>query len=154
MRQYRWKMDSFAKGIDPNEAIAELSRIENVYGAITPDNILTASEDFTALFHALFQWDDGQAAKQYRLQQARNIVNNIDIVVIGDGQPRQISVFEVVNVGDGRRYKHIESMDSNDVEFVKSGVKKTIQQLKIKLSLYQKFDETINHLDSALNTLG
>ena len=32
--------------------------------------------------HALFEWDDTEAAKKYRLHQARNIINSIEIKII------------------------------------------------------------------------
>jgi hypothetical protein len=32
--------------------------------------------------HALFEWDDTEASKQYRLSQARNIINSIEIKII------------------------------------------------------------------------
>ena len=77
--KYEWRIGSFAKDIDPDLAVAELERIENVYGALTPENILEASKTEGAYLHKLFTWDDQKAANLYRLQQARQILNNIEI---------------------------------------------------------------------------
>lgn len=153
MNKYSWRIKSLAKGIDPDLAIAEIERIESVYGGLTPENVLEASRDESALLHPLFQWDDNVAATQYRLQQARTIINNVEIKVISDGEERSIPVYEVVNVGEGRVYKSIQNMDKEDVEYVKQSVKREISYLKNKLSTYNSFEATIKHLDSALETL-
>lgn len=153
MTKYEWKLKSLAKGIDPNEAIKEIERIENVFGSLTPENVLKASEPGDAILHSLFQWDDSVAAEQYRLQQARTILNNIEVVILSDGQAKHIAAYEVVNLGEGRVYKSIQNMDSKDIEYVKSQVRREIKYLKNKLSAYQEMEQTIKHLDNALETL-
>lgn len=153
MNKYQWKMASLAKGIDADAAIAEIERIESIFGSLTAENVLTASQSPDSLLHSLFQWDDTKAAHNYRLQQARTILNNIEINIISDGESKVMSVFEIVNLGEGRVYKSIQNMNPNDVEYVKQLVKREINYLKIKLSTYNKFEETIKHLDDAVNTL-
>lgn len=153
MNKYQWKIASLAKGIDPTAAIQEIERIENLYGSLTPENVLDASRDESALLHCLFQWDDSKAAHQFRLQQARNIINNIEVKVISDGQERNIPVFEVVNLGEGRVYKSIQTMDKDDIAYVKESVKREINYLKNKLSTYNSFEVTIKKLNDAIETL-
>lgn len=153
MNKYSWRIKSLAKGIDADLAIAEIERIESVFGSLTPENVLEASRDESALLHSLFQWDDSLAAKQYRLQQARTIINNVEIKVISDGEERSIPVYEVVNIGEGRVYKSIQNMDKDDVEYVKQSVKREISYLKTKLSTYNSFEATIKHLNNALESL-
>jgi len=153
MNKYEWKLKSLAKGIDPDLAIKEIERIENVFGGLTPENILSASKEEDALFHCLFQWDDEVAAENYRLQQARSIINNIEVKVISDGEPRNIPVYEIVNIGEGRVYKAVTDMSSNEIEFVRSSVKREISYLKNKLSNYNEFAKSVKHLDDALKEL-
>jgi len=153
MNVYEWKLKSLAKGIDPEIAIKEIERIENVYGALNAENILEASRSRRSVLHSLFQWDDGIAATNYRLQQARTILNNIEVRIISNGEERTISVFEVVNIGDERCYKSIQTMDSNDIDFIKARTKREILYLRNKLTAYQAMEETILHLDKAIGTL-
>lgn len=153
MKKYEWKLKSFAKGIDPDLAVKELERIESIYGALTPENILNESQKEDAVLHPLFEWADDQAASKYRLQQARQILNNVVITVIHDGQPRQIAVYEVVNLGEDRSYKNIESMSPNDVEYVKKATIRELNSLKAKLSVYKDFEKTIRHIDDALESI-
>lgn len=153
MTKYEWKMASLAKGIDPNDAIKEIDRIENIFGSITPENVLKASHDKNSVLHPIFQWDDTKAAHSFRLQQARNLINNIDVRIISDGHERRVSVFEVVSTVEGRCYKSIQNMDSNDINYVKQQVRREISYLHKKLSAYKDMDATIKYLNDALNTL-
>lgn len=147
MKKYEWKIDGFAKGIDANVAARELKRIEKEYGCLTPEIILEASKPAKALFHSLFIWDDAQAARLYRLTQARKILNNIQIIIISDGESRVIPVYEVIQSQDSRVYKHIQSFTPEDVEQVKARTIMELNILKKKLSVYKEFYEVVNVLE-------
>lgn len=151
--KYSWIRSGFAKGIEPDEAIRELERIEANYGALTPENILDASKSEDALFHSLFTWDDNQAAHNYRLQEARVILNNIEIKVVSDGSEKRIPVFEVIKNADGRAYKHIESFTKEDILQVKSESVKAFNYWKNKLSIYKEFDQAIIKIDEVISEL-
>lgn len=50
---------------------------------LSPTNFLEAARPETAPLHDLFEWDDTQAANEYRLEQARRILRSIEVVVVG-----------------------------------------------------------------------
>lgn len=52
----------------------ELRRIQKKHGALTPPVIVEESRPENAVLHHRFTWDDNEAAHQYRLWQARQIV--------------------------------------------------------------------------------
>jgi hypothetical protein len=153
-KNYAWKIPGFAKNIDIDLAIQEMERIETLYGSLTPQNILDASRPKNALFHTLFQWDDTVAAEHYRLQQARTILNNIEITVVSDGQPKQISVYEVIKqpstIG---AYKSINSMTIDDIDFIRMRTLKELNILKDKLSVYKEFNKVSSSLNQAIQDL-
>lgn len=151
--KYIWKLGSLAKEIDPNEAVTELERIENIYGAITPENILEASKSKRSLLHRLFNWNDESAANQYRLQQARTIINNIEIVIISDGQPRQMPVFEIITKDDKRIYKSIEEFTIDDAEQVRRQAIREINIWKNKLEYFSQFAKATKKLNEAVTLL-
>jgi hypothetical protein len=153
MNNYKWNIKSFAKNIDPNIAVQELTRIENIYGSLTPENILNASVSEDALFHPLFEWDDSEAARHYRLQQARVIINNIQVVTISNGEERFISNYEIITVEEGRAYKAIDSMSSDDIEQVKHRIIRDLNALKNKLSIYKQFEKLLIKLDEAIEII-
>lgn len=148
------KIPSFAKNIDIDLAIQEMERIETLYGSLTPQNILDASRPKNALFHTLFQWDDTQAAEQYRLQQARTILNNIEVTVISDGQPKQLAVYEVIKQPSSTQvYKSINTMSVNDIDFIRMRTIKELNILKDKLSIYKEFSKVTSSLNQAIQDL-
>lgn len=150
---YAWKLAGLAKGIDINDAVQELERIESLYGSLTPEIVLDASRAKNALFHTLFEWNDDVAAEHYRLQQARTILNNIEIKVISHGQVRQVGVYEVVKQPVGQQYKNIQSFTPDDIDFIKARTKRELTILKDKLSFYKELSNTTVFLASAIDTL-
>ena len=52
---------------------AELDRL-TVNGVLHADTVLDAAREESSPLHPCFTWDDGAAAQQYRLIQARNII--------------------------------------------------------------------------------
>ena len=154
MKKYEWKMKSFAKKVDPDEAIQEIQKVENLFGKITPENVLKIASDKDSVLHSMFEWDDSKAARHYRLQQARLLINNVEIVIVSDGEERSLPVYEIVRVDEGQRYKHIESLTYDEVAQVRENTIKGLSSLKFKLSVYKQFDKVVRHLDLALEELG
>ena len=160
-KQYEWKMASFAKKIDPDEAMNEIQRIESLYGKITAETVLKAAKDKDCILHKLFEWDDSKAAEKYRMAQARTLINNIEVKIISDGEERHIPVYEVVNIRPeddsdeqpGRQYKHINTLTYDEVGQVKEATVRALNNLKFKLSVYRQFDKVVNHLESAIEEL-
>lgn len=150
-KKYQWKLKGLARGIDPDLAVQELERIEENYGELTDEIILNASEPEDAVLHPLFLWDNDEAAKRYRLSQARNILNNVQLVIVSDGEPRNISVYEVVKKGGV--YKHIENFTAQDVIMIRERALKELNALKYKLALYDGFAPVIRSLDEAVQNL-
>lgn len=153
LKDYAWKLTGLAKGIDINDAVKELQRIESLYGSLTPENVLNASRSKKAVFHKLFEWDDTVAAEHHRLQQARTILNNIEVKIISNGQPKQIAVYEVVSSPVGNQYKNIDSFTSTDIDFIKQRTRKELGILKDKLSVYKELSQTTVLIESAIDSL-
>jgi hypothetical protein len=58
----------------------ELRRIQKKHGALTPLVIVEESRPENAVLHERFTWDDSEAARQYRLWQARQIVQVVSFL--------------------------------------------------------------------------
>jgi hypothetical protein len=146
---YTWKMPGLAKKVDPGEAANELHRLQDIYGRLTPEIIVKESENKDALLHNIFEWDNSKAAYNYRIQQARILLNNIKVTIISDGEPKEIDVYEVTSISE--RYKSIDTFTDEDVEYVKAGILKSLKQLKDKLKTYKEFDKVVFYIDQAIN---
>lgn len=152
-KTYEWLIPSFARHVNVNDAAEELERVENVYGSLTPEHIVDAAKNKKSVLHCLFEWNNSEAAKQYRLQQARNIINNIHVTIISDGEPISISYYEIIKTDEGRVYKSIDIMTFNEEEQVIEQTLKSLEQLKEKLVRFKKFHNIIVKLDEVKELL-
>jgi hypothetical protein len=148
---YNWKMKGLAKGVNPLVAAEELRRLQSVYGVITPEIIVNESKKSNSPLHSIFEWDNSKAAHNYRIQQARILLNNIQITVLCDGENKEISVYEVTSFKDG--YKSIDTFSSEDIDYVKAGILQQLNFLKGKLKLYKEFDKVLYHINKAIEVI-
>lgn len=146
-------MASFAKNIDPEVAIMEIEKIENLYGKITAETVLRHAENKDCILHKLFEWDDSKAAEKFRLSQARTLINNIEVRIVSDGESISIPVYEVVRCDDGSKYKNVEVLTWDEIEYIKDLTMKSINNLRMKLSAYKQFDKVVKLLDAAVSEL-
>jgi hypothetical protein len=149
-KEYQWRIESLAKGVDPTIAVKEITKIEKSAGAITPETVLDAAKNKRSPLHALFTWDNSEAAHQFRLQQARTLLNNIQVTIIHDGNPKVISVYEVITNNDSRSYKHIESFTPDDIHQVKMRTIAELNTLKTKLGIYNEFHHVVKVLEETV----
>ena len=146
---YKFKLKSLFKGIDPDKAVQEIERIEAVYGTISPEVIVNEAAKVDNPLHQYFQWDDEKAANNYRLQQARVLINNIEVEIIsGGGEKTYMAAYEI---GAAKSYKNIVNFDKDDIEFVKQNTKTEIMYLQNKLKRYQQFNKIIEILSTAVS---
>ncbi len=151
MSEFNWIMKGLAKGIKPEDAANELARIQNVYGKITPEVIVKEAGDITSPLHNYFEWDDEKAGHRWRVQQARILLNNIQVKVVSDGEERQISVFEVTSSSEG--YKSIDTFTREDVEYVKADIRSRLKALNEKMKSYNQFDRVREHVTAAIEAI-
>lgn len=149
----RWKMPALFKGISPIDAYNEIERIKTRHsGEITAKILLSESRNHKCVFHSYFNWNDEDAAEKFRLRQARDLLQNIQLHIIADGQPKTIRVFEVTKTdGNGKGvYKNIETLTPNDIEYIAVQALRALQTYRDKLSIYRQFESVIKHLDDAI----
>lgn len=105
MAAYQWKRGSFVTG--DAQAAGEVCSMLERRGELTPQSLVEESRPDDAPLHSMFEWDDAQAAEMYRQQQARQIINSIEVVAIGDSKP--VKAFVSLRVGGmERRYESTE----------------------------------------------
>lgn len=74
MDRVAWKIDGIFKA-DAQKVYEEIGE-----QAITPEEILTKASDEKSELHKCFEWDDTEAARKYRLSQARSIIINLVVM--------------------------------------------------------------------------
>ena len=74
-------------------------------GKIKPSTVVDEAKDKKSVLHSYFTWDNTEAAKKYRIQQARELINHLIEVVVVEGKPQtQRSFFNVTNGGGQKVY--------------------------------------------------
>ena len=145
---FNWRMKGLAKGVSPSIAAEEIKRLQELHGAVTPEILVEEARKRRSPLHPIFEWDDTKAAYNYRLQQARTLLNNIQVTIISDGEPRKIDCYEVTTRNEG--YKSIDTFTPNDVEFVRDSCMKNLSYWKEKLRTYKEFDKVRELLEQAI----
>lgn len=151
MEGYKWKLEGLGKGVDVALVVEELTRLQKVNRILTPEVVVRAAEDNNSILHKLFEWDDNKAAYNWRLQQARTILNNIEVTIITDGEPREIAVFEVTTRSEG--YKSVDTFTNEDVDFVRASILRQLNTMKSKLKTYKEFEKVLFYIDKAIEVV-
>lgn len=103
MHNYKFINPGLWKGVKADDAAAELNRIREKYGLLSPEMVVEESRDKDALLHKCFQWDDSIAAELWRKEQARALIINIRCVVVNEKQETTVRAF--VNVSTASEFR-------------------------------------------------
>lgn len=100
--------------------IEELESLEDGQGIVLPERVVEFARNPETALHSKFTWDDTEAARQYRLWQARQIIRvTVRMVQLPERlEPTQVRAY--VSLPDDRKcgggYRSITKvMDSDDL---------------------------------------
>jgi hypothetical protein len=79
--------EQIINGVPVSRIITVVERIERKHGQCHPALLVHAAKSPRSPIHGLFEWDDTEAARQWRVHQARRVLNTITIVVEGVEAP-------------------------------------------------------------------
>lgn len=87
---------------------SELERIYARDGLLDPVVIVGEAEDEASPLHAYFMWDDTEAARRFRLMQARGLIRSVRIrVETAPEVTRRVRAYVSVPRDDGRSYESL-----------------------------------------------
>lgn len=69
-------------------------------GLLLIDDVLSAAEDAECVLHKHFEWDDTEAANQYRREQARGMIQKCSITI---AQSPDVSIRAFVSLSDDQK---------------------------------------------------
>ena len=99
--EYKWKEGARSSRLDAQKCGAVLERLRQKNGGtITADIVLREARKKRSPLHGGFEWDDTEAARQYRLEQARGLIRSITVQVIGGGESDVVRAFVHIDGGD------------------------------------------------------
>jgi ribosomal protein L18 len=105
---FRYREGSRVSGVAPDVAARELARLQRT-GPLTARRVLDAARDDASPLHPAFKWDDVDAAEEYRLMQARQLVRSVQ-VVRPNQPPRSVYVHVSAQDEDEGDYRILETI--------------------------------------------
>jgi len=104
VKKFKARNGSPFKQKDAQEVGEELEKIKAKEN-LTPVSVVERAKNKKSILHKLFEWDDSEAAEQFRLQQARSIVSHVvEVVVIRGNEIEEKAYFNVVAKDEGNVY--------------------------------------------------
>ena len=82
-----------------SEEVLELARRSG--GMVTPDQVVEFARDPETALHKAFEWDDTEAARQYRIEQARGVIRRVLVSVEDRPAHRALVSVSIERAGDG-----------------------------------------------------
>lgn len=98
------------------EIVIEITQIIEKQGEITATELVRHATRETSALHGQFEWDDTEAAHQYRLNQARNILRRVRLI-IEETEQKLVHVPAINHPKSEGSYKPIEAVVRIESDF-------------------------------------
>ncbi len=85
-----------------SEELTVLKKLEKAHGVLTPSIVLESALDPESPLHRRFTWDDEEAAKLHRLDEARTLIMSVRVKMIARPDEPPISVRAFVSLDSDR----------------------------------------------------
>ena len=123
---------------------------------VTAQELLDASRDENAPLYSCFEWNDSVAAEQYRLWQARHIINSIEITYINNATPTVTRLF--CNINQPRQQGEFVKVDvmlnnPNYRKQVLANALRELQSFQRKYAVYEELMDVCKVIDAFADTL-
>ena len=83
--KYGWKKGS-QSALEAQTAGKHLSKLHKENGMLTADLVVKDAKPLSSPLHDHFEWDNTEAAKEYRLYQARKLIHAV-VILKDNGEP-------------------------------------------------------------------
>lgn len=162
MEKFSWKA-GVQFPVEAEVAADTIRDLQKTLGkdSITAKELLDASRDDEAPLHSCFEWDDNIAAEQYRVYQARHIINGIEIEYVKDNTPTElarsryfINVVKVAPKVQGQ-FATIDTVFSN-ADYRKQVLNNALTELRSfqrKYNVYNELASVFKSIDDFADTL-
>lgn len=75
-------------------------------GELTPEDVVKDAKNANSPLHSFFEWDDGLAAEQHRLAQARGLIRSVVAIYVSEDKPAtRTKMFVHVNEPGAPHYR-------------------------------------------------
>ena len=135
--EYQWREGARTRGLKIDAVAPVLARIERKKGMVTPQAVLQEAKKPASPIHSWFQWDETEAAHQYRLLQAGELIRAVTVKVI-PGEERSVRAY--VHLGDPKTYESVVTvMGDEDKRSILLG--RALRELEVFRAKYDTLTE-------------
>lgn len=125
---------------------------EQFKGELTPPDVLADARNPNSPLHAFFEWDDNEAAEQFRLQQARGLIRAVVAIyreAKGTEKPVRIAAFTRIAEGEASHYRatHHAMSQKATRDAVLAQAWRELQQWRRKYQHLRKFADLFEVID-------
>lgn len=159
---YKWRDGTrFKKSVDPQAVGERLEQLKkSAKGFLTPDAVVEDARSRASPLHSAFEWNDDEAAQQFRLQVARTLINSIRVVVILENNGQEVEERQIayVHVRPGEEdnsdpaYVSVDTLKVRD-DFREQVLEEALAYLKGFRNRYREISElsgVMREIDKAL----
>lgn len=129
---------------------------ERSKGELTPQDVLADAKNHNSPLHSFFEWDEGIAAEQYRLQQARGLIRAVVAVYVDETEPaKRVQAFVHIPESGAPHYRATEHAMSQERtrEMVLRQAWREFQSWKKRYSHLDELAEFFKSVDRAAKKL-
>lgn len=124
--------------------LAELTALAERNGVLTPEAVLLHAQNPTSALHHRFTWDDAEAAKLRRLDEARSLIMRVKVRIETRPNEPPITVRAFVSLSEDRvqggGYRRIETVLA-DPAMRADLLSTAIEEMKALRARYQHLEE-------------
>ena len=148
---YAWAKGSHSK-LNPQVVGEELERIRSESGgALIAGTVVDQARPDDSPLHDHFEWDDSEAARKHREQQARNMIRGIRVVFADDdGQETPRRLYLNVKLEDGPRAYLTVDQIAGDEHLKIQALRRALAELD---SFQQKYRELAPYLQPVFSAM-
>lgn len=129
---------------------------------VRPHDVVKDAENSTSPYHKFFEWDDKKAGPKFRLEQARELLQNLKVIYT-DGEGNEVSVRKYIRVRLSTPAEHeLRSGYTPRVKVLKTAylrgqvvemAKTMLESFKRRFRMFTEVEATYPHIDAALMML-
>lgn len=132
------------------DALLELYRRD---GKLTPNQVVSEAVDPGSVLHKHFEWDDTEAAHQYRLVQARQLIRTYKIKVPVKETAETVEVRAFVSEPNRESYAPTLDVvrDLDRKAALIAQLKRDLSAFRRRLAAFEEFAEVVSAIDEVLD---
>lgn len=119
----------------------ELDRIKKERKKLTAKIVVEEAEDKKNPLHDYFEWDNSKAGQEWRIQQARVLINVVKYKLeISEGNKQEVYKYEIINTGSEKEYKEAHEI-LGKIKWRKQIVEQATRELEYWLGKYEFYSD-------------